>query len=204
MYPLFTGQVARQSHSRLTRSAVHRRLAAARSPNHNVPHTPLSHPARELQVSSQNSILTEVIAARSRQPFSCYWLRNAQKDVSNGPALIEGLIFYQDFDHQGVALRRRLGLDAEVPADRLVAGRFCRFERPRTNYLSVNQAPSDWHGRLPAGPDATLSSAVKRHLKTRARPRTASRDCVAISPHRGAHAGAWPNKVFVLLRRAEF
>lgn len=83
--------------------------------------------------------------------------------AANGPAPIEGLIFYQDFDHQGVALcGDGWAWTQEVPADRLVAGRFgkaCRFERPRTNYLSVNQASVETGtDGFQAGPDATLSS----------------------------------------------
>jgi hypothetical protein len=56
----------------------------------------------------------------------------------------DGLIFYQDFDHGGQALcGRGWAYDQRIPPERLVPGRFgkaCRFERPRSNLLSINQA----------------------------------------------------------------
>ncbi len=83
----------------------------------------------------------------------------------HGPATIEDLIFYQDFDHQGVA---RCGDGwawlQQAPADRLVRGRFgkaCRFERPRTNLLSPNQASAETStDGFQIGPDAALSSVA--------------------------------------------
>jgi hypothetical protein len=70
------------------------------------------------------------------------------------------LIFYQDFDRAGrAACGHGWAVDQEVPAERLVPGRFgqaCRFERARTNWLSPNQASveTDTKGFLP-GPAAT-------------------------------------------------
>jgi len=56
----------------------------------------------------------------------------------------EGLIFYQDFDHQGWAVcGMGWGCRQALSGANLVPGRFglaCRFERPRTNFLSANQA----------------------------------------------------------------
>ena len=64
---------------------------------------------------------------------------------SSGAALPrDGLIYYQDFDHDGRAVCGR-GWARDQPVDpvRLVPGRFgkaCRFERSCTNLLSSNQA----------------------------------------------------------------
>ena len=59
----------------------------------------------------------------------------------------DGLIFYQDFDHQGRALcGQGWAYDQAVPPERLVPGRFgqaCRFERGRQNFLSPNQASAE-------------------------------------------------------------
>ena len=56
----------------------------------------------------------------------------------------DGLLFYQDFDHGGRALcGRGWAYDQSIPPERLVPGRFgkaCRFERPRSNLLSLKQA----------------------------------------------------------------
>jgi len=56
----------------------------------------------------------------------------------------DGLLFYQDFDHGGRALcGRGWAYEQSIPPERLVPGRFgraCRFERPRSNLLSLNQA----------------------------------------------------------------
>jgi len=105
-------------------------------------------------------------AIRARQCFSilalllaaCCVAWAAGSEAAAPPT--DGLIFYQDFDHQGEALcGQGWACRQEVPADRLVPGRFgqgCRFERPRTNYLSPNQASVE------AGTDGfTPGAAVK-------------------------------------------
>ncbi|MBM4049066.1 MAG: hypothetical protein FJ279_28535, partial [Planctomycetes bacterium] len=75
----------------------------------------------------------------------------------------DGLIFYQDFDHDGRALcGTGWAYDQSIPREQLVPGRFgnaCRFERPRKNLLSPNQASmeEDSAGFL-GGKGATLAS----------------------------------------------
>lgn len=66
----------------------------------------------------------------------------------SGSALLaaptDGLVFYQDFDHDGRALcGTGWAYDQSIPREQLVPGRFgnaCRFERPRKNLFSPNQA----------------------------------------------------------------
>ena len=59
----------------------------------------------------------------------------------------DGLIYYQDFDHDGRAVcASGWALDQPVEPTRLVPGRFgqaCRFERSSTNLLSPNQASAE-------------------------------------------------------------
>ena len=85
--------------------------------------------------------------------------------MTKGATTIDGLIYYQDFDHHGVA---RCGdgwaVRQEVPTAELVPGRFgqaCRFECSRTNLLSANQASAetDIEGFV-AGPGVTLQSTA--------------------------------------------
>ena len=82
-------------------------------------------------------------------------------------AATDGLIFYQDFDHRGLALcGRGWGCEQALSAPDLVPGRFgraYRFERPRTNLLSLNQASVETgaEGFVP-GEAAKLGSVSER------------------------------------------
>lgn len=85
--------------------------------------------------------------------------------ASTGAGPADGLIFYQDFDHGGRAVcGHGWAYDQSIPAEQLVAGRSgkaCRFERPRQNLLTPNQASVEEGATgFQAGPGDTLSTTT--------------------------------------------
>jgi hypothetical protein len=89
----------------------------------------------------------------------------AADPATDAPAPVAGLIYYQDFDHHGLA---RCGdgwaVRQELTAAELVPGRFgraCRFQCPRTNWLSANQASAETGNEgFVAGRGVTLQSVA--------------------------------------------
>jgi hypothetical protein len=91
--------------------------------------------------------------------------RSPADSPAANPATVDGLIFHQDFDHQGVALcGDGWGVRQELSSAALVPGRFgqgYRFERPRTNWLSPNQASAEsGTDGFRAAPGVELSTAA--------------------------------------------
>ena len=118
----------------------------------------------------------------------------------------DGLIYYQDFDHDGrAACGAGWALDQDIDPERLVPGRYgkaCRFERSSANLLSPNQASAeeDATGFVPG--DGTRLASTNDDTPFGARVLNATVDAPGIvwhttptltrvkAPHR-------PNKVFL-------